>query len=184
MSFNVNIENGLISNASQYESPNCDDRPTNARIRLIVIHGISLPPAEFSGGYIEKFFTNTLDIQQHAYFNEIKDLKVSSHLLIERDGQVKQFVPLHKRAWHAGISKFENQECCNDFSIGIELEGTDDLPYTDKQYSILQQLCDSLMQTYPDIKKTNIVGHCDISPGRKTDPGPSFDWQRFKAPWA
>ena len=184
MAFEINLKTGLLSNAIQFDSPNCDERPEDTLIKLIVIHGISLPPNEFSGGYIEQFFTNTLDFKKHEYFQEIKGIKVSSHLVIERDGQVKQFVPFNKRAWHAGVSQFENQECCNDFSIGIELEGADEIPYTDKQYSVLQEVCRCLIQNYPEIIHPNIVGHCDIAPGRKTDPGPSFDWQRFKAPWA
>jgi len=177
----VNIQTGLLNEAIQRESPNSDERPEPQEISLIVIHGISLPPAEFGGDYIEKFFTNTLDFQAHPYFKEIKDLKVSSHLLIERDGEIKQFVPFHKRAWHAGVSQFEKRECCNDFSIGIELEGTDNIQYTEQQYQVLQDVCKSLINAYPALSESTIVGHCDIAPGRKTDPGESFDWQRFKA---
>ena len=179
--FTINKQAGLLNEAIQLASPNFDCRPDRSEINLIVIHGISLPPAEFGGGYIEKFFTNTLDCEQHPYFEEIKDLKVSSHLLIERDGIVKQFVSFNDRAWHAGASRFESRECCNDFSIGIELEGTDEIQYTDAQYDILQQICHCLFESYPSIPQTNIVGHSDIAPGRKTDPGESFDWQRFKA---
>lgn len=179
--FNINKETGLLNEAIQIESPNCDLRPKETDISLIVIHGISLPPTEFGGGYIEQFFTNTLDSTQHPYFEEIKDVKVSSHLLIERSGTIKQFVPFNKRAWHAGVSSYNNRDCCNDFSIGIELEGTDDTEYSDIQYDVLQQVCQSLLETYSDIQRNNIVGHSDIAPGRKTDPGESFDWQRFQA---
>jgi len=179
--FSINTITGLLNEAIQIDSPNCDKRTNEGEISLIVIHGISLPPAEFGGGYIDKFFTNTLDIQSHPYFGEIKDINVSSHLLIERSGAIKQFVPFNKRAWHAGVSQFENRDCCNDFSIGIELEGTDDIEYTDLQYDNLQQVCKCLIEAYPSISSHNIVGHCDIAPGRKTDPGESFDWKRFKA---
>jgi len=182
--YSVDIQSGLLNKAIQIESPNCDLRPDNTEISLIVVHGISLPPSDFGGDYIEHFFTNTLDCSQHSYFEEIKDLKVSSHLLIDRQGTVKQFVPFNKRAWHAGVSVFNGRECCNDFSIGIELEGADDIAYTDIQYDRLQQVCHQLINTYPGILAENIVGHCDIAPGRKTDPGESFDWQRFKAKFA
>ncbi len=179
--FSLNMSAGLLTEALQFESPNCDARPEKAEISLIVIHGISLPPTEFGGGFIEQFFTNTLDFNRHPYFSEIENIKVSSHLLIERGGVVKQFVPFNKRAWHAGESCFGNRACCNDFSIGIELEGADDINYTNEQYDVLQQICRCLIAAYPSIKNSNIVGHNDISPGRKTDPGESFDWQRFKA---
>lgn len=179
--FSIDKETGLLSGAIQIDSPNCDLRPIETDISLIVIHGISLPPAEFGGKYIEQFFTNSLDVSRHPYFDEIKDVKVSSHLLIDRAGNVKQFVPFNKRAWHAGVSEFKNKDCCNDFSIGIELEGTDDIAYTDIQYDVLQQVCQCLLAAYSGILADNIVGHCDIAPGRKTDPGESFDWQRFQA---
>ena len=179
--YKVDSETGLLVGATQLASPNCDSRPLNSSISLIVVHGISLPPADFGGNYIDDFFTNTLDCSQHNYFEEIKDLKVSSHLLINRMGEVKQFVPFSKRAWHAGVSTFDGVECCNDFSIGIELEGTDDIAYTDIQYRVLADVCKLLLEAYPSIGPENIVGHCDIAPGRKTDPGESFDWQRFKA---
>lgn len=179
--YSIDKNTGLLNGAIQLESPNYDLRTNETDISLIVIHGISLPPAEFGGEYIEQLFTNTLDCSQHPYFEEIKDIKVSSHLLINRDGAVKQFVPFTKRAWHAGVSQFKQRDCCNDFSIGIELEGTDDIEYTDIQYQVLQELCQCLSTTYPAILAENIVGHCDIAPGRKTDPGESFDWQRFQA---
>ena len=182
--FKINTQTGLLDKAIQLDSPNCDIRPNESDISVIVIHGISLPPAEFGGEFIDDFFTNQLEIQKHPYFEEIKDVKVSAHLLIERSGRIKQFVPFNKRAWHAGKSQFEDRECCNDFSIGIELEGTDDIAYSDRQYEVLQDVCSSLLAVYSNIKNTNIVGHCDVAPGRKTDPGESFDWQRFKAKWA
>ncbi len=178
--FTIDKKLGRLNEAAQWGSPNCDARPVD-EISLIVIHGISLPPAEFGGQHIDSFFTNSLDPKLHPYFEEIKDLKVSSHLLIERSGIVKQFVPFTQRAWHAGVSNFNNRDCCNDFSIGIELEGADDIVYTDIQYDVLQQVCQCLQKAYPAILNSHIVGHCDIAPGRKTDPGESFDWQRFKA---
>jgi len=178
--FTIDKKLGYLNEAQQLTSPNYDERP-DTELSLIVIHGISLPPTEFGGHYIDDFFSNKLDSSVHPYFEEIKNIKVSSHLLIERDGTVKQFVPFHKRAWHAGESSFNDRTCCNDFSIGIELEGADDVTYTDIQYTVLQQLCRCLQAAYPNILKQNIVGHCDIAPERKTDPGVSFDWQRFKA---
>ena len=179
--FSINTQTGLLNEAIQFSSPNCDQRPEGYEISLLVVHGISLPPTEFGGEYIDNFFMNKLDTDAHPYFSEIKDIKVSSHLLIERSGRIKQFVPFNMRAWHAGVSQFEKRDCCNDYSIGIELEGTDETEYTDEQYDVLQQISKLLMATYPSIINKNIVGHCDIAPGRKTDPGKSFDWQRFKA---
>jgi AmpD protein len=159
-------------------SENCSERKTE-EISLLVIHNISLPPGEYGGGYIEKLFTNNLDPNDHAYFSEIYDLKVSSHLLIERDGSLVQFVPFNKKAWHAGVSSFEGRENCNEFSIGIELEGTDDDTYTEDQYRALIDITKVLMLVFQDIKKENIVGHSDIAPGRKTDPGKAFDWHYY-----
>jgi N-acetyl-anhydromuramoyl-L-alanine amidase len=157
-------------------SPNADERPETSLIDLIVIHNISLPPCEFGTGCVQEFFTNQLDVKAHEYFDEIKDLKVSSHLFIERDGKITQFVPFNKRAWHAGKSCFENRLECNDFSIGIELEGTDDIAYTEKQYAVLKAVILSLQMVYPSLNANRIVGHSDIAPGRKTDPGLAFDW--------
>lgn len=170
---------GYLEKIKQVDSPNCDDRPEDTSICLIVIHGISLPPEQFGGDYIENLFCNQLDSNQHPYFNEIAGLKVSAHLLIKRDGEVLQFVPFSKRAWHAGISSWKDKAKCNDFSIGIELEGTDTVEYTDEQYQQLNILIASLRSNYPDISKNAIVGHCDIAPGRKTDPGEAFDWARI-----
>ena len=159
-------------------SPNCSSRE-KGEISLLVIHNISLPPGKFGGEYVEQFFQNILDPQAHPYFDEIKELKVSSHLFIKRDGSITQFVPFDKKAWHAGVSNFNGRENCNEFSIGIELEGTDELEYTQQQYDSLVEVSRELMVLYPLITKDNIVGHCDISPGRKTDPGKAFDWDFY-----
>jgi AmpD protein len=146
---------------------------------MIVVHGISLPPGEFGGAQIEALFTNQLDWDAHPYFGEIRGLEVSAHLLIRRDGSLVQFVPFSQRAWHAGESCFRGQHRCNDFSIGIELEGEDETPYDDRQYAALQATILALCDAYPDISPREIAGHCDISPGRKSDPGPAFDWLRL-----
>jgi len=177
----VHVQNGLLDHALYKASPNKNCRPNPADIRLIIIHGISLPPEQFGGTCIDDFFLNQLDPKHHPYFKEICQIKVSAHLLIRRDGTVTQYVPFAERAWHAGVSSFKGEANCNDFSIGIELEGTDQLAYTDKQYDELSRCCRSLIQHYPLLAAHNIVGHCDVAPGRKTDPGDSFDWNRFKA---
>ena len=169
----------LIVGADFQCSPNADERPEAATLDLIVIHNISLPPFEFGTGCVQEYFTNKLDISAHEYFNEIKDLHVSSHLFIERDGKVTQFVPFNKRAWHAGQSCFEDRQACNDFSIGIELEGADDIEYAEKQYAVLKAIISSLQMAYPSLHKNKIVGHSDIAPGRKTDPGKAFDWNKL-----
>lgn len=171
---------GIVEQAQFIASPNFDARPERSEINLLVIHNISLPPSDFGGSGIIELFTNTLDPKQHPYYEEIKDLRVSSHFLIRRDGELFQFVSLLDRAWHAGKSEFAGRTCCNDFSIGIELEGTDDLAYEDAQYQTLINLTQLLMKVYPGIGLNRIVGHCDIAPDRKTDPGESFDWSRFK----
>lgn len=173
------IHNGRWSKARQIPSPNYNERPPGAVPTLLVIHNISLPPGEFGGGFVEDFFLNRLDRHAHAYFATIADLCVSSHCFIDRLGQVTQFVPFHLRAWHAGRSRFNGENECNDFSIGIELEGADTIPYTDAQYSMLVELTEVLMHEYPDISSDRIAGHSDIAPGRKTDPGPAFDWPRY-----
>lgn len=160
-------------------SPNFDQRPESAHIDLLVIHNISLPPGEFGGGQVEAFFQNRIDPDQHPYFREIADLRVSAHLFVRRNGEMLQFVPLNRRAWHAGASCFEGQESCNDFSIGIELEGTDDILYTDAQYQSLIDLTREIQLLHPAITRQRITGHSDIAPGRKTDPGPMFDWARY-----
>ena len=170
---------GLIRPATQCPSPNQDERPENSEPELIVIHGISLPPGDFGGPHIESLFTNRLDWQAHPYFREIEGLHVSSHLLIRRDGEVIQFVPFERRAWHAGESSFRGRSCCNDFSIGIELEGTDDMAYADEQYDHLAGVIHAIIEAYPRISARRLAGHCDLAPGRKTDPGPAFDWLRL-----
>lgn len=178
MTFSIN--DGWLSAVRQVKSPNCDGRPADVDINLLVVHGISLPPGQYGGSYIEQLFCNCLDPDGHPYFAEIADLQVSSHVLIRRDGELIQFVPLHKRAWHAGKSSFEGRACCNDFSVGIELEGCDDEAYTSIQYAQLAELSASLMKYFPGLEGNRIVGHSDISPGRKTDPGPAFDWDHFR----
>ncbi len=170
---------GWLQAVDVVQSPNCDARPDNTEIKLIVIHGISLPPSEFGGGYIQQYFCNQLDSNANDYFSTICDMQVSSHCLIERAGNITQFVSFLNRAWHAGISSWKGEQACNDFSIGIELEGTDELSYTDPQYEQLNALLGSLISHYPSIKNDAICGHSDIAPGRKTDPGPAFDWARI-----
>jgi AmpD protein len=161
-------------------SPNCDDRPAGSEVSLIVVHGISLPPGEYGGPWIDDLFTNRLDHQAHPYFAEIEGMQVSSHVLIRRDGELVQYVPFTRRAWHAGQSCYQGCEACNDYSIGIELEGQDDVPYTDVQYQRLAELVGVLRRRFPAIRADAIVGHSDIAPGRKTDPGSAFDWKRLK----
>jgi AmpD protein len=179
ISFHVDFESGLIDPARQCPSPNQDARPGGAAPELLVVHGISLPPGEFGGREIEQLFTNTLDWDAHPYFAEIRGLKVSTHLLICRDGELVQFVPFNRRAWHAGESSFRGHSDCNDFSIGIELEGDDALPYADEQYDTLIAASDALLAAYPGLTAREVVAHSDIAPGRKTDPGPAFDWLRL-----
>ena len=157
-------------------SPNHDARPRGAKITLLVVHAISLPPGEFGGDAIERLFTNRLDPDAHPYFREIQGLKVSSHFLIRRDGELVQFVPVRRRAWHAGVSSWRGRERCNDFSVGVELEGTDEGPFTDEQYARLARLIADLRRTLP---LRDIAAHSDVAPGRKTDPGPGFDWPRL-----
>lgn len=164
---------GIVTCATQITSPNCDDRPDHCTVDMIVIHNISLPPQKYGGNGITALFTNKLDPNEHPYYAEIHTAKVSSHFLIHRDGQLIQFVPCTKRAWHAGISTWESRDRCNDFSIGIELEGCDFEAFEKPQYQTLQLLLLSLQAHYPI---QHIVGHSDIAPGRKTDPGPFFDW--------
>lgn len=175
----MEIENHLIKNIKYIRSPNFNERSQNSSIKLIVIHAISLPPKEYGGDYVENFFLNKLKISDHEYFKEIEDLKVSSHLYIKRDGEIIQFVPFDKRAWHAGESSFNGEFDCNDFSIGIELEGSDCDNFTSHQYQVLIDVTKLLMNEYPDVKKNSIKGHSDIAPGRKTDPGDGFEWTRY-----
>ncbi len=176
----VDRRTGLLVPARQVDSPNHNRRPAGSEIELLVIHGISLPPGEFGGPYVEQLFTNRLDPAAHEDFHELAALRVSSHLFIRRDGEIIQFVPFHRRAWHAGESRFEGRDNCNDFSIGIELEGTDELPYEDVQYTRLIEVCRALQKAWPALDEAHIVGHSDIAPGRKTDPGPAFDWARLR----
>jgi len=178
-SFTVDAETGVIETARQRRSPNRDARPPGESPRLIVLHGISLPPGRFGGPGIEQLFTNRLDWDAHPYFDAIRGLEVSAHLLIRRDGEVVQFVPFTERAWHAGDSCFRRQSRCNDYSIGIELEGDDAVPYDDAQYETLIPVLAALLRAYPGISAREIAAHSDIAPGRKTDPGPAFDWLRL-----
>lgn len=171
------IVEGELRGVRQISSPNADSRPES--VSLLVIHNISLPPGEFGGGYVESLFTNSLNAEQHPYFSEISDLKVSSHLFIDRQGTVIQFVNLDRRAWHAGESSWCDKPTCNDYSIGIELEGTDYLSFTEAQYQTLVEVTQSILAYYPEIEIGRIVGHSDIAPGRKTDPGLCFDWNRY-----
>ena len=170
---------GLLRPGTQSPSPNQDDRPARVEPELIIIHSISLPPGEFGGPHVRELFTNCLDWDAHPYFAELRGLKVSAHLLICRDGVVYQFVPFGRRAWHAGESTFRGRSCCNDFSIGIELEGENETPYTDEQYQHLVAVIQALCECYPELSARHIAGHCDVSPGRKSDPGPAFDWLRL-----
>ena len=175
----INTKLGLLSTAKQITSANFDNRPDGRPVSLIVVHNISLPPGEFGGPYITQLFTNQLNKDEHPYFAEIYQLKVSSHLLIRRDGEIIQYVPFNKRAWHAGASEYCGATACNDFSIGIELEGTDDIPFEPVQYTTLARVVLALQQSYPEIAKDAITGHSDIAPGRKTDPGPAFSWNQL-----
>ncbi|MDH5544207.1 MAG: 1,6-anhydro-N-acetylmuramyl-L-alanine amidase AmpD [Gammaproteobacteria bacterium] len=176
----IDKKSGLVFQARYVQSPNCDDRPLDTAVDLLVIHNISLPPYQFGGPEIEQFFTNSLDHAQHPFFEEIREMRVSSHFFIRRDGEIVQFVPTCKRAWHAGVSQFCGRERCNDFSLGIELEGSDFVEFEDAQYLSLTRLSRLLMMAYPGIKPENIVGHSDIAPQRKTDPGPYFNWERLR----
>lgn len=174
------IDGWLVASNAIVPSPNHDTRPKEQDISLIVIHCISLPPGEFGGDWIDRLFTNTLPENAHPYFRDIHLLRVSAHLLIRRDGSILQYVPFHLRAWHAGISNYQGREVCNDFSIGIELEGTEYTPYTEIQYERLVEAVHSLLLHYPSLSPEHITGHSDIAPNRKTDPGPSFDWGKFR----
>lgn len=148
-------------------------------VDLLVIHNISLPAGEFGGDYVEQLFTNCLDCTRHPSFDQLQGVEVSAHLFIDRGGEVTQFVAFDQRAWHAGVSSYCHRDNCNDFSIGIELEGSDDCPYTGRQYQVLAEVTSGLLEHYPSLRADRIVGHSDIAPGRKTDPGPAFDWQHY-----
>jgi N-acetyl-anhydromuramoyl-L-alanine amidase len=168
---------GLLTGTEFIASPNCDERPPGTEVSLLVVHAISLPPGEFGGTGVERLFTNRLDPAEHPYYATIQDLRVSAHFYVRRDGGVIQFVPCTQRAWHAGVSSWLGRERCNDFSIGVELEGCDEQPFEAPQYNSLAHLIDVLARRYP---LRDVVGHADIAPGRKTDPGPAFDWPRLR----
>lgn len=171
---------GWCSGIRHCPSPNFNARP-QGEVSLLVIHNISLPPGQFGTGKVQAFFQNRLAADEHPYFATIATLQVSAHFLIERDGAVTQFVSCNERAWHAGQSSYQGRENCNDFALGIELEGTDDEPYSEAQYAALQALIEELQRGYPALTPERICGHSDIAPGRKTDPGPAFDWPRLRA---
>jgi len=179
--FRIDTQQGLIHPARQLVSPNADDRPQGSELSLIVIHNISLPPGEFGGPWIDDLFLGRLDSSGHPFLAGLRELRVSSHLLIRRDGSITQYVPFHRRAWHAGASIYCGKGACNDFSIGIELEGTDTIAFEEAQYETLLPVVGALIRAYPGLSAKNIAGHSDIAPGRKTDPGPLFDWRRFRA---
>lgn len=170
--------NGRVDAARFVASGNCDERPPGEVITLLVLHNISLPPGEFGGDGVVHLFTNELDYDAHPYYRTLVDMRVSAHFLIRRSGELLQFVPCSMRAWHAGVSVWRGRSSCNDYSIGIELEGADDVPYAEAQYRVLAELTQALRAAYPI---TDVVGHCDIAPSRKSDPGPSFDWLRFRS---
>ena len=174
------ISDGWFRQSRQVRSPNFNDRPENGIIDSIIIHSISLPPATYTGNDIDRFFTNQLDWDTEPFYDEIRGMEVSSHLLIRRSGELVQYVNLYSRAWHAGQSCLEGRENCNDFSIGIELEGTDCTAFEDAQYETLIEVTRALMACFPNISVERIVGHSDVAPGRKTDPGSEFDWLRLK----
>lgn len=179
--YDVNASTGLLKPARQVSSPNFDPRPTGVAADLIIVHGISLPPGEYGGPWIDRLFCNQLPVDHHPYFAQIAALRVSSHLLIRREGAVVQYVSCNDRAWHAGKSAFQGREACNDFSIGVELEGSDEEAYTEVQYVNLAGLVRALCKAYPTLSRQRVVGHSDVSPGRKTDPGPGFDWPKARA---
>ncbi len=180
----MQIVDGWLDGAERCPSPNCNERPQENGLtrqpELLVVHNISLPPKCFGGGYIQQFFQNCLAVDEHPYFAEIAALQVSAHLLIDRQGGLTQFVPFDRRAWHAGVSEFAGQSNCNDFSIGIELEGADEVPYTQAQYQALAAVTAALITSYPLLTPQRITGHSDIAPQRKTDPGRAFNWTYFR----
>jgi AmpD protein len=177
----IDAATGLLAGVRQVLSPHFDERPASVLPTLLVVHGISLPPGEFGGPWVERLFTGTLPTAAHPFFRELEGLRVSAHVFIRRDGQIVQCVPFGARAWHAGPSAYRGRAGCNDFSIGVELEGTDVTPYTEAQYQALAALVAALISAYPSLTASEIVGHSDIAPGRKSDPGPSFEWARFRA---
>ncbi|HTW38056.1 MAG TPA: 1,6-anhydro-N-acetylmuramyl-L-alanine amidase AmpD [Steroidobacteraceae bacterium] len=176
----VDAATGLLAGARQVFSPHLDERPDGATLDLIVLHGISLPPGEFGGPWIDRLFTGDLPLDAHPYFRTVANGRVSAHVVIRRTGEIVQYVPFSRRAWHAGVSSYQGRAACNDFSVGIELEGTDETPYTDAQYEELARLIRALLRAYPTLSRDRIAGHSDVAPGRKTDPGPAFDWERLR----
>jgi AmpD protein len=178
--FSVDPVTGLLTGARQVLSPFWDERPAGNLPELIIVHGISLPPGEYGGPWIDQLFTGNLGPGPHPYFAEVAPLRVSAHVLIRRDGQVVQYVPFGARAWHAGVSSYAGRSACNDFSIGIELEGTDETPYADAQYAALAGVIRAACAAFPTLSRERIVGHSDVAPGRKTDPGAAFDWARLR----
>lgn len=172
---------GLLREARYVRSPNQDARPPGATLDLVVVHGISLPPGEYGGPWVEKLFTNALPPEAHPYFAGIVALRVSAHLFVRRDGELVQFVPFHARAWHAGASVWRHRVACNDYSVGIELEGEDDTPYAPVQYERLAAAVRALRRAYGTLAPDGIAGHSEVAPGRKTDPGAAFDWARLRA---
>jgi len=178
--FRVDPATGLAQQLRQVLSPHCDARPAGTRPELIVVHGISLPPGEFGGPWIDQLFTGTLRAPAHPSFAGVASLRVSAHLLVRRDGQAVQYVPFGLRAWHAGVSSWQGRPACNDYSVGIELEGTDDQAYEAHQYRTLAALIEALCAAYPTLDRQNVVGHSDVAPGRKSDPGDAFDWNRLR----
>jgi N-acetyl-anhydromuramoyl-L-alanine amidase len=177
----VHGASGMLEGVRQVLSPHCDPRPAGLAPDLIVMHGISLPPDEFGGPWIERLFTGSLPKGVHPYFELIHGMRVSAHLLVRRDGEIVQFVPFGLRAWHAGASEYEGRPVCNDYSIGIELEGADQVPYEAAQYRSAIAVIRALFEAYPALSRARVVGHSDIAPGRKTDPGPAFDWATLRA---
>ncbi|HQR23304.1 MAG TPA: 1,6-anhydro-N-acetylmuramyl-L-alanine amidase AmpD [Steroidobacteraceae bacterium] len=177
----VDAGTGWLSGARRVPSPNCDDRPEGVAVDLIVVHGISLPPGEFGGPWIDALFTNSLPPDAHPYFDQVAGLRVSAHALVRRDGEVVQYVPFQRRAWHAGASSWQGRERCNDYSVGIELEGTDASAYEPAQYEVLARLVALLCRAYKGLSTERVVGHSDVAPGRKSDPGIAFDWPLLRA---
>jgi AmpD protein len=180
MTLEVHAVTGLLCGVRQVLSPHRDERPANTAAELIIVHGISLPPDDFGGPWIDQLFTGNLPADAHPYFAQIAGRRVSAHLLIRRDGEVVQYVPFGARAWHAGTSSYEGRDACNDFSIGIELEGADASPYEAPQYARLAEVIGALRRAYPGLRAAPVVGHSDVAPGRKTDPGDAFDWHRLR----
>ena len=179
--FQIDVPSGLLLGVRQVISPHCDPRPPGSVAELIILHGISLPPGTFGGPWIDRLFAGSALGDAHPEFAALRGLRVSAHLLVRRDGAVTQYVPLHARAWHAGASTWQGRTACNDFSIGIELEGSDTTAYAEAQYAVLEALLAALRASYPRLAAAPIVGHSDVAPGRKTDPGPTFDWNRVRS---